>query len=224
MAVCQLQRLSVRSCIPRNVSCTAAFQRPSLPATQRRPSFSSKHSTFCGRNPLASRAGYTTASSRLHKARRAPVAGLWFRSSEATGSAAASAAAAQAAAIMSVPLWQHAARSTFVVVVTLALAVTVSRFLIINSGKLEAGEVCPSGSWYDTTGRAPYLLSTHMLQQIFSIHQRLVNYAQWVIGFESLADLWNWSHLSCPLCRRSPGWLLLMTRRSSPASPGCAML
>ncbi|KAL3136343.1 hypothetical protein ABBQ38_005605 [Trebouxia sp. C0009 RCD-2024] len=41
---------------------------------------------------------------------------------------------------MSIPLWQHAARSTFLVVATLALAVTVSRFLIVNSGKLEAGE------------------------------------------------------------------------------------
>lgn len=70
------------------------------------------------------------------------MAGLWFRSGHAAGGAAASAAAAQAAAILSIPLWQHAARSACLVVATLAVAVTVSKFLIINSGKLEAGEVC----------------------------------------------------------------------------------
>lgn len=142
MAVCQLQRPCVRSCTTGNVRRSAALHARELPATQRLASFSSTHSTFCARNSLASRVGNTTVSSRRVKSRQAPVAGLWFRTGQTAGSAAASAAAAQAAAIMSIPLWQHAARSTFLVVATLALAVTVSRFLIINSGKLEAGEVC----------------------------------------------------------------------------------
>lgn len=70
------------------------------------------------------------------------MAGLWFRPQVVNpGSAAASAAAAHAAAVLSTPLWQHAAQSIAIVVASLALAVTVSRFLIVNSGKLEAGEV-----------------------------------------------------------------------------------
>ena len=143
MAVCQLQlqRPLVRGCAPANIRRDAVLQTSALPARQRAPSFSSKHSTFCSRNSLGSRVGNTTVSSRFCKVRQAPVAGLWFRSSDAAGSAAASAAAAQAAAILSIPLWQHAAQSACLVVATLALAVTVSKFLIINSGKLEAGEV-----------------------------------------------------------------------------------
>lgn len=143
MAVCQLQlqRPLVRSCAPSSIRRAATLQRSSHPARSRLSSFGSKHSNFCARSSLASRGGNAPVSPRLRKDRQATVAGVWFRSSHAAGSAAASAAAAQAAAVLSVPLWQHAAQSACLVVATLAVAVTVSKFLIINSGKLEAGEV-----------------------------------------------------------------------------------
>lgn len=159
MAICQLQlqRPLGRSCAPGNVRHTATMHTSSLPARPRLQSFSSKHSTFCARNNLASRVGNAPVGSRLCTDRT--VAGLWFRSSHAAGSAAASAAAAQAAAILSVPLWQHGARSACLVVATLAVAVTVSKFLIINSGKLEAGEVCVIHLCYDLL---PPLPSWHL--------------------------------------------------------------
>ena len=168
MAVCQLQpqRPLVRSCVAGSIRPIATLQISSLPARPRLHSFSSKHSTFCARNSLPSRVGNAPVSSRLRKDRQATVAGLWFRSSHAAGSAAASAAAAQAAAILSVPLWQHAAQSACLVVATLAVAVTVSKFLIINSGKLEAGEVRFTYSHFDllllhlSHHRTAYLLHT----------------------------------------------------------------
>lgn len=144
MAVCQLQlqRPLVRSCAPSSIRRTATVRMRSLPARPRLNPLTSKHSNFCARNSLASRVGNAPVSSQLRKERQTTVAGLWFRSSHAAGSAAASAAAAHASAVLSVPLWQHAAQSACLVIATLAVAVTVSKFLIINSGKLEAGEVC----------------------------------------------------------------------------------
>lgn len=142
MAVCQLQRPHARASLPASVRRKLAAQASPVAASQRLPSFHSRHSAFCGRSSLPARLGTREGCLRQRNARQGPVAGLWFRSSQAPGSAAASAAAAHAAAILSVPLWQHAAQSAVVVVATLALAVTVSKFLIINSGKLEAGEVC----------------------------------------------------------------------------------
>lgn len=67
----------------------------------------------------------------------------WFSRTHASSanSAAASAAAARAAAVLSTPLWQHAAQSLGVVVASWAIAVTVSRWLVTNADKLEAGEV-----------------------------------------------------------------------------------
>lgn len=178
MAVCQLQpqRPLVRSCAAGIIRPIATLQPSLLPVRPRLHSFSSKHSTFCARNSLASRVGHAPASSRFRKDRQAIVAGFWFRSSHAAGSAAASAAAAQAAAILSVPLWQHAAQSACLVVATLAVAVTVSKFLIINSGKLEAGEV---RSTYLHLNLLLLLLSyhltaylfTHMLQQLCRLFQ-----------------------------------------------------
>lgn len=157
MTVCQLQlqRPLGRSCAPGSIRHTATMRTPSLPARPRFYSFSSKHSTFCARNSFASRVGNVPVGSRLRKEQRATVAGFWFRSGPAAGSAAASAAAAQAAAILSVPLWQHAARSACLVVATLAVAVTVSKFLIINSGKLEAGEVYAIHLCYDVLPPLP---------------------------------------------------------------------
>ena len=141
MAVCQLQRPHVRACVPVNAGRSAALHMPSMPACQRLSAFSSGHSAFCAKNRLTSRVGTSSVKLRSRQHRQQPAASFWFRSTQPPGSAAASAAAAHAAAILSVPLWQHAARSACVVVATLALAVTVSKFLIINSGKLEAGEV-----------------------------------------------------------------------------------
>ena len=177
MAVCQLQlqRPLVRSCASSSIRQNATLQACSLPARPRLSSFTSKHSTFCARNSLVSRVGTAPVSSRLRKDRQATVAGLWFRSSHAAGNAAASAAAAHAAAVLSVPLWQHAAQSACLVVATLAVAVTVSRFLIINSGKLEAGEVRFSHFvlWLvDIPAQLPPdCLATCMLQQLIRIVQ-----------------------------------------------------
>ncbi len=109
----------------------------------RRPTLSFCHSSFCERNSLALRKRHSPAVNQPK--RRSPQqtsAAVWFRQQAVSpGSASASAAAAHAAAILSIPLWQHAAKSACIVVASLAVAVTVSRFLIVNSGKLEAGEV-----------------------------------------------------------------------------------
>ncbi len=109
----------------------------------RRPALSFCHSSFCERNSLTQRKRHSPAVNQPK--RRSPQqtsAAVWFRQQAVSpGSPSASAAAAHAAAILSIPLWQHAAKSACIVVASLAVAVTVSRFLIVNSGKLEAGEV-----------------------------------------------------------------------------------
>lgn len=148
MATCQAQRPHVRTCVSVNAGRTAALHMPSLPASQRLSAFGSGHSAFCSKKRLTSRVSTSSVSLRSRHHRQQPKAALWFRSTQAPGSAAASAAAAHTAAILSVPLWQHAAQSACVVVATLALAVTVSKFLIINSGKLEAGEVSTTRSFW----------------------------------------------------------------------------
>ena len=109
----------------------------------RRPALSFCHSSFCERNSLTLRKRHSPA---VHQPkRRSPQqtsAAAWFRQQTVSpGSPSASAAAAHAAAILSIPLWQHAAKSACIVVASLAVAVTVSRFLIVTSGQLEAGEV-----------------------------------------------------------------------------------
>lgn len=86
-------------------------------------------------------------SNTTRKVQRAPATAAafptWFSRTHASSasSAAASAAAAQAAAVLSTPLWQHAAQSIVVVVASWAVALTVSRWLVTNADKLEAGEV-----------------------------------------------------------------------------------
>ena len=67
----------------------------------------------------------------------------WFTRTQAPSpnSAAAAAAAARVAAVLSTPLWQHGAQSLILVVASWAVAVIVSRWLVTNADKLEAGEV-----------------------------------------------------------------------------------
>lgn len=109
----------------------------------RRPALSFCQSSFCERNSLILRKRQSPAVNQPR--RRSPQqisAAAWFRQQAVSPeSPSLSAAAAHAAAILSIPLWQHAAKSACIVVASLAVAVTVSRFLIVNSGKLEAGEV-----------------------------------------------------------------------------------
>ncbi len=140
---------------PSKLPSVPLCQRPSAlhPQTQvkacsahsapRRPPLSFCHSSFCERNSLTLRKRHSPAANQPK--RRSPQqisAAAWFRQQAVSpGSPSASAAAAHAAAILSIPLWQHAAKSACIVVASLAVAITVSRFLIVNSGKLEAGEV-----------------------------------------------------------------------------------
>ena len=67
----------------------------------------------------------------------------WFTRTQtpSPSAAAATAAAARAAAVLSTPLWQHAAQSLLLVVASWSVAVIVSRWLVTNADKLEAGEV-----------------------------------------------------------------------------------
>lgn len=143
MALCHLQRSPIPVCTaasPASLQTTRSCLRQPV---QRLSSLSVKRSSLYGKNAAAW--GKRAASAVGQPKRRSlqpTSAALWFRQQAVSpGSIAASAVAAHAAAILSIPLWQHAARSACIVVASLALAVTVSRFLIVNSGKLEAGEV-----------------------------------------------------------------------------------
>lgn len=145
MDVHQAKRPSVPLCQRTSVTHPQSKVRAcSAHSAPRRPALSFCHSSFCERNSLTLRKRRSPAV--YQPKRRTPQqqasAAVWFRQHAVSpGSASASAAAAHAAAILSVPLWQHAAKSTCIVVASLAVAFTVSRFLIVNSGKLEAGEV-----------------------------------------------------------------------------------
>lgn len=67
----------------------------------------------------------------------------WFRLQHniKSDTAAAAAVSAQAAAILSTPLWLHAAQRACSVVAAWITAVTLPRWLVTNADKLEAGEV-----------------------------------------------------------------------------------
>lgn len=144
MDVYQLKRACVSLCQGTSATCPQSKVRAcSAHSAPRRPALSFCHSSFCARNSLTVRKRHSPAVNQPK--RRSPQqtsAAVWFRQQAVSpGSVSASAAAAHAAAILSIPLWQHAAKSACIVVASLAVAVTVSRFLIVNSGKLEAGEV-----------------------------------------------------------------------------------
>lgn len=143
MATSQLQRPAAGNLVSTNARCSQSLKACSFQSSQRPLPLTSRHSTFCARNTLGlGKTLATTGRIRQRRSTQQTAAGLWFRQQAVSpGSSAASAAAAPAAAILSILLWQHAAQSACIVVASLALAVTVSRFLIVNSGKLEAGEV-----------------------------------------------------------------------------------
>lgn len=143
MLVYQSKRPSVPLCQSTSATHPRSKVRAcSAHSAPRRPALSFCHSSFCERNSLTLRKRHSPA---VHQPkRRSPQqtsAAAWFRQQTVSpGSPSASAAAAHAAAILSIPLWQHAAKSACIVVASLAVAVTVSRFLIVTSGQLEAGE------------------------------------------------------------------------------------
>ena len=213
MAVSQLQYPHVRTSGPVPARRATRFQSSAALAPQRSSFLSSRHSPFCASNTSAFRARSSTVSSRCRKGRQHSVASLWFRTGQAPGSAAASAVAAHAATILSTPLWQHAAQSACVVVATLALAVTVSKFLIINSGKLEAGEVCLAFLPAAAEQPSPEMRKPCVCFIATASQSEDLQYTDSSSQFPSLPVCF---------CRRSHGWRLWTTRRSSPASPGCA--
>ena len=143
MALCHLQpspRPWCTSASPASLQTTRACLRQPV---QRFSPLSVRRSSLHGKSDAAwGKRAAPAAKQPKRRSLQPTSAALWFRQQAVSpGSVAASAVATHAAAILSIPLWQHAARSACIVVASLAVAVTVSRFLIVNSGKLEAGEV-----------------------------------------------------------------------------------
>ena len=145
MVVGQLGRPVPAAVAIQHVSGSHAARKCRMRSVQPFQALSSRHSTLDNSRhscALGQALGVKNRTRRrnLHSQ---TVAGLWSRPAQnAAADAAASAAAAQYAAVLSIPLWQHAAQSFAIVVASLVVASTVSRFLIESSGRLEAGEVC----------------------------------------------------------------------------------
>ena len=119
------QHRSLHNCSIQTATCASLHrQYGSIPALARVQKF--------GRKPQRVSAHTVTASFPS-----------WLNRTHVTSpnTAAASVAAARAAAVLSTPLWQHAAQSACIVIASWAVATTVSRWLVTNADKLEAGEV-----------------------------------------------------------------------------------
>ena len=206
MLVYQSKRPSVPLCQSTSATHPQSKVRAcSAHSAPRRPALSFCHSSFCERNSLTLRKRHSPA---VHQPKRPSPqqtsAAAWFRQQTVSpGSPSASAAAAHAAAILSIPLWQHAAKSACIVVASLAVAVTVSRFLIVTSGQLEAGEVnCSSSPVLSCASSAAVCLAVSIVNQ--SVQDALPSVAAMLVvaGCHFSQHLERFVSHTCQICHK----------------------